>query len=102
MIFLVDCGRMMTNQAAGLSLLDHSLNAVLMLSYVALRQGDSVGMLAFSDEIHSFVPAPRRHEPDEPPAARLVRPLSAAGRIALRRRRSAIWRPTAASGRWWS
>jgi uncharacterized protein (DUF58 family) len=55
-IFLMDCGRMMTNEAAGLSLLDHSLNAMLMLSYVALRQGDSVGMLTFSDEIHNYVP----------------------------------------------
>jgi uncharacterized protein (DUF58 family) len=55
-LFLVDCGRMMTNEAAGLSLLDHALNALLMLSYVALRQGDSVGLIAFSDEIHSFVP----------------------------------------------
>jgi uncharacterized protein (DUF58 family) len=55
-IFLIDCGRMMTNEAAGLSLLDHSLNAMLMLSYVALRQGDSVGMLTFSDEIHNYVP----------------------------------------------
>ncbi len=27
-----------------------------MLSYVALRQGDSVGLIAFSDEIHGFVP----------------------------------------------
>jgi uncharacterized protein (DUF58 family) len=55
-IFLVDCGRMMTNQAAGLSLLDHALNAVLMLSYVALRQGDSVGMISFSDEIQDYLP----------------------------------------------
>ncbi len=55
-VFLVDCGRMMTNEAAGLSLLDHGLNAILMLSYVALRQGDSVGLVAFSDAIHSFVP----------------------------------------------
>jgi len=55
-IFLVDCGRMMTNQAAGLSLLDHAFNAMLMLSYVALRQGDSVGLVSFSDEIHNFVP----------------------------------------------
>lgn len=55
-LFLVDCGRMMTNEAAGLSLLDHALNAVLMLSYVALRQGDAVGLLAFSDEIHGFIP----------------------------------------------
>jgi len=55
-IFLLDCGRMMTGTAAGLSLLDHSLNAMLMLSYVALRQGDSVGLLAFSDEIQGYVP----------------------------------------------
>ncbi len=56
-VFLLDCGRMMTSQAEGISLLDHGLNALLMLSFVALRQGDSVGMITFSDEIHSFVPA---------------------------------------------
>jgi uncharacterized protein (DUF58 family) len=56
LIFLLDCGRLMTNEASGLSLLDHSLNAALMLSYVALRQGDSVGMVCFSDRILSFVP----------------------------------------------
>ncbi len=55
-IFLLDCGRMMTNEAGGLSLLDHSLNALLMLSYVALRQGDSVGMICFSDQVHAYVP----------------------------------------------
>ena len=52
----MDCGRMMTNEAAGLSLLDHALNAMLMLSYVALRQGDAVGLVSFSDEIHSYIP----------------------------------------------
>jgi uncharacterized protein (DUF58 family) len=56
LIFLLDCGRMMTNTASGLSLLDHALNAMLMLSYVALRQGDSVGLLTFSDTIHGYVP----------------------------------------------
>jgi uncharacterized protein (DUF58 family) len=55
-LFLVDCGRMMTNEAAGLSLLDHALNAMLMMSYVALKQGDAVGLLCFSDDIHCFVP----------------------------------------------
>lgn len=62
LVFLLDCGRMMTNEAAGLSLLDHALNSMLMLSYVALRQNDAVGLLAFSDEIHSFVP-PRNGMP---------------------------------------
>lgn len=55
-IFLVDCGRMMTNVASGLSLLDHSLNAMLMMSFVALRQGDSVGLICFADEIINYVP----------------------------------------------
>jgi len=55
-IFLVDCGRMMTNEAAGLSLLDHALNAMLMLSYVALREGDQVGLTCFSDGIHNHIP----------------------------------------------
>ncbi len=55
-IFLIDCGRMMTNEASGLSLLDHSLNSALMLSYVALRQGDSVGLIAFADDILAYVP----------------------------------------------
>ena len=56
LIFLVDCGRMMTNESSGLSLLDHALNSMLMLSYVALRQGDSVGLICFSDQIHAYVP----------------------------------------------
>ena len=29
---------------------------MLMLSYVALRQGDSVGLICFSDRVHAFVP----------------------------------------------
>lgn len=55
-IFLMDCGRMMTNESKGISLLDHGLNAMLMMSYVALRQGDSVGLISFSDRVHGFVP----------------------------------------------
>ncbi len=55
-IFLIDCGRMMVNEAAGLSLLDHALNSMLMLSYVALNRGDSVGLICFSDGVHGFVP----------------------------------------------
>lgn len=56
-IFLVDCGRMMTGVSGELTLLDHSINAMLMLSYVALRQGDSVGVITFSDRVHNFTPA---------------------------------------------
>jgi uncharacterized protein (DUF58 family) len=56
-MFLIDCGRMMTGVSSKLTMLDHSLNAMLMLSYVALRQGDSVGMISFSDRICNFTPA---------------------------------------------
>ncbi len=55
-MFLLDCGRMMTNERGGYSLLDHALNSMLMMAYVALSQGDSVGMLCFSDTIHSYIP----------------------------------------------
>ena len=55
-IFLLDCGRMMTNERDGYSLLDHALNSILMMAYVALAQGDAVGMLCFSDTIHSYIP----------------------------------------------
>ncbi|MFN9436645.1 MAG: DUF58 domain-containing protein [Planctomycetota bacterium] len=55
-VFLLDCGRMMTNEYQGLSLLDYALNSILMLSYVALHQGDSVGMMCFSDRIEKYVP----------------------------------------------
>lgn len=56
LIFMLDCGRMMTNERNGYSLLDHALNASLMLAYVALQQGDSVGMLCFSDAVHAYIP----------------------------------------------
>ncbi|MEM6363756.1 MAG: DUF58 domain-containing protein [Planctomycetota bacterium] len=56
LMLMLDCGRMMTNERAGYSLLDHALNASLMMAYVALHQGDAVGMLCFSDRIHAYIP----------------------------------------------
>lgn len=55
-VFLLDCGRMMTGTRDGFTLLDHALNACLMMAYVALHQGDAVGMLCFSDSIHAYIP----------------------------------------------
>ena len=55
-IFMLDCGRMMTNERNDYSLLDHALNSILMMAYVALEQGDAVGLLCFSDKIHSYIP----------------------------------------------
>jgi uncharacterized protein (DUF58 family) len=56
LMFLLDAGRLMTAKTQGLSLFDHALNATLMLSHVAARGGDRVGLLAFSDTIKSYAP----------------------------------------------
>ena len=45
--FLLDCGRRLRHIDDGLSHFDHALNAVLLTSYIALRQGDAVGLLSF-------------------------------------------------------
>ena len=46
-VFLLDCGHRMRAMDDDLSHFDHTLNALLMLSYVALRQGDAVGLSTF-------------------------------------------------------
>lgn len=46
-LFLLDSGRRMRSRDGELSHFDHALNAMLLLAYVALRQGDEVSALAF-------------------------------------------------------
>ena len=47
-IFMLDCGRRMRSQDGELAHFDQALNACLLLSYVALRQGDAVGLSTFA------------------------------------------------------
>ncbi|MEA9978968.1 DUF58 domain-containing protein [Pseudomonas sp. 10B1] len=47
-IFMLDCGRRMRSQDGDLAHFDHALNACLLLSYIALRQGDAVGLSTFA------------------------------------------------------
>ncbi len=54
-IVMMDCGHRMLAQDGELSHFDHSLNALLLLSYVALRQGDSVGVSTFSSDERRWV-----------------------------------------------
>ncbi|PSL93136.1 DUF58 domain-containing protein [Pseudomonas sp. R9.37] len=49
-VFMLDCGRRMRSQDGELSHFDHALNACLLLSYVALRQGDAVGLSTFASD----------------------------------------------------
>ena len=46
-VFLIDGGRRMSAQDGALSHFDHTLNALLLLGYVAVRQGDALGLLTF-------------------------------------------------------
>lgn len=55
-VCLLDSGRLMTAESAGISHLDHALNATLMMAHVAARGGDQVGLLAFDAEVRAFVP----------------------------------------------
>ena len=62
-LLLVDAGRMLTSTAAGAdgvtrSLLDHAIDAALLLAWAATRQGDRVGLLAYADGVKRWV-APR-------------------------------------------
>jgi uncharacterized protein (DUF58 family) len=55
-MFLVDCGRRMRAQDDECSHFDHALDATLLLAYVGLRQGDSVGLMTMSGEDHFLAP----------------------------------------------
>jgi uncharacterized protein (DUF58 family) len=59
-LLMLDCGRRMHARDGALSHLDHALNAALMLAYVALRQGDAVGLLAFGG-VDRYLP-PRKSQ----------------------------------------
>ncbi len=58
-VFLLDCGRSMCNELDGITHFDRALNAAILLSYIALRQGDSVSFLACSHQVERYVPALR-------------------------------------------
>ena len=54
-IIALDCGRLMTAPAGDLDKLDHSVNAALMLAWVAQAYGDRVGMMTFDDRVTNFI-----------------------------------------------
>ena len=58
-VILLDSGRTMRNESDGISHLDRGLNAAIMLSYIALGQGDNVALTAFSAQIERATKAVR-------------------------------------------
>lgn len=97
-VFLLDTGRRMLAKDAELSHFDHALNAMLLLSYVALRQGDGAGVMTAGPK-RSWLP-PRKgvhaingilnHVYDIEPQPIEVDYLAAATELAVRQRRRAL------------
>ncbi|UPL48080.1 DUF58 domain-containing protein [Hymenobacter sublimis] len=57
---LIDKGRVMRMPFEGLSLLDYAINATLVVSNIALLKHDKAGLLTFSNQPGTLVPAERR------------------------------------------
>lgn len=55
-IIAIDCGRKMRAMDSGQSQFDHCLNAMLLLAYIALKQGDNVGIMAYGGREHYLPP----------------------------------------------
>ncbi|WP_122550989.1 DUF58 domain-containing protein [Pseudomonas viridiflava] len=60
-VFMLDCGRRMRSQDGDLSHFDHALNACLLLGYVALRQGDAIGLMTFAGDKDRYVSPVKGH-----------------------------------------
>lgn len=56
LLICVDAGRSMAAQVDGLTKLDHAVNAALFLAFVAVRNGDRVGLVVFADGVKTYLP----------------------------------------------
>jgi uncharacterized protein (DUF58 family) len=54
---IIDKGRVMKMPFDGLTLLDYAINAALVLSRVALLKQDKAGLITFSEQLGTFLPA---------------------------------------------
>lgn len=57
---LVNKGRVMKMPFKGMMLLDHAINAALVLSNVALARQDKAGLITFAENVDTFLPADRK------------------------------------------
>lgn len=58
-LLVLDTGRLLTADIAGVSRLDYVVQAALELAYAAVQHDDNVGIMAFADGVQHFV-APQR------------------------------------------
>ncbi len=98
LVMLLDTGRRMMASEGGLSHFDHVLNASLVVSYLALRQGDAVGLLASGGQSRWVAPKRGmgaidtllRASYDLQPQPVATDYLAAATELSLRQRRRAL------------
>jgi uncharacterized protein (DUF58 family) len=99
LIFLLDCGRRMRHRDdRGRGHLDEALNALLLLAYVAVQQGDAVGLMTYGGPRRWLAPRkdPRTVERllatvfDLQPTAAAADPLAAARELLLAQARRAL------------
>lgn len=57
---VIDKGRVMQQAFNGMTLLDYSINASLVLSYVAIHREDKAGLITFSDNLDTLLTPSRR------------------------------------------
>ncbi len=57
---VIDKGRVMQQSFRGMTLLDYSINAALVLSYVVMHRDDKAGLITFTDKMDTFVAPSRR------------------------------------------
>lgn len=57
---LIDTGRVMKMPFDGLSLLDHAINATLVISSIAMHKEDRAGLITFSNSVHDVLQASRQ------------------------------------------
>jgi uncharacterized protein (DUF58 family) len=57
---IINKGRVMKMPFEGMTLLDHSINASLVLSNVALIKHDKAGLITFAENLDSFLPADKK------------------------------------------
>lgn len=57
--FILDKGRSMQSEQEGLSLLDHAINATLVMANIALKKGDKPGLITYSNKIGQIIQAER-------------------------------------------
>jgi uncharacterized protein (DUF58 family) len=98
LVMLLDTGRRMMAREGELAHFDHALNAALVVSYLALRQGDAVGLLASGGDARWVAPKRGmasidtllRASYDLQPQAVATDYLAAATELSLRQRKRSL------------